>query len=153
MINGATWLRPNANRGGTSAGLTAILAVAAMGGGLYLVTHRSPPPPAPSSDAFTEVAALARVEQNTERLKRAIRERQAIPCMTYREVETAKGRPHFKKRDDALTETDRAKGGVENWVYNLEEGKIASVLFDVNGLVIYSSELGDTPGPGDVIRR
>ena len=106
-----------------------------------------------STFTFTEVAALARVEKNTERLKRAIRERQAIPGMSYREVESAKGRPHLKQRDDALTETHRARGGVENWVYNLEEGKTSSVLFDARGLVIYSTDLGDAPAPGDVIRR
>ena len=73
--------------------------------------------------------------------------------MTYREVENAKGPPKLKQRGDSLTEVQRARGGVENWIYDLDGGETASVLFGVNGLVIQSSDVGDKPRPGQAIRQ
>ena len=153
MVTGAQSLPPKANRGSSSAGLTAILAIAAVGAGLYFVSHRSQRRPRSEDDSLAQVAALARVEKETEWLQRAIRERRAILGMTYREVEMAKGPPHLKRRGDTLSEAHRAKGGVENWVYRPGNGEGANVLFGVNGRVIQSSDVGDMPRPGDAIRR
>jgi hypothetical protein len=140
-------------RGSSSAGLTGLLTIAAVGGGLYFISTRSKQPAAPRNDTLAQVAALARVEKDTEWLQRAIRERQAILGMTYREVETAKGRPLRKQRSDTLSETYRAKGGVENWIYEAEDGSESSVLFGANGLVIYSSDVEGKPSQGHVIRQ
>lgn len=151
MATGA--LPSRAHRAGTSAGLVAIMALAAVGGGVYIATHRSEPPPAVQDDRLAEIAALARVEKDTEWIQRAIRERHAILGMTYREVETARGLPQRILRDDALSEIHRAKGAVENWVYEREGGEVASVLFGSNGLVIHSSDVGETPRPGQAVRQ
>lgn len=149
----APQLRYRTRRGGSSAGVVALLAVAAIGGGLYLASHRTEPPPAPNDDAVARVAALARAEKDTELLRRAIRERHAIVGMTFREVEAAKGAPQVKERGDTLSEALRLKGGVENWIYEAGTGAPSTVLFDANGRVIFSSDVGDTPGPHQAIRR
>lgn len=140
-------------RGGSSAGLAGLLAIAAVGGGLYFVSTRSERRLAPKEDTFAQVAALARVEKDTEWLQRAIRQGQAILGMTYREVEAAKGRPQRKERGDTLPEFHRAKGGVENWIYEDEGGAETSVLFGTNGLVIYSSDVEGKPRQGHAIRQ
>src|SRR5689334_24049450 len=93
--------RPSCSiRGGSSAGVFAVLALAVVGGGLYLASkdpERLPTKVKPTrEDNLTQVAALARVEKDSEWLQRAIREQQAIIGMTFREVETAKGRPAAK---------------------------------------------------------
>lgn len=144
-----------ANRGGSSVGFVAVLAVAVVGGGLYLASKNPErlPVPVPSADNLVQVAALARAEKDAEWLQRATRERQAIIGMTYREVEMAKGKPATKQRGETLPPEDRAKGGVENWLYNLEGGQVSAVLFGTNGVVVYSSDVGETPGPGQVIRK
>ena len=68
----------------------AFLAVAMVGGGLYLASRQAPAPKVVTNDdSLAQVAALARVEKNAELVQRAIRERQAILGMTYREVEEA----------------------------------------------------------------
>jgi hypothetical protein len=139
-------------RGGSSAGLAGLLAVAAVGGGLYFVTKRPEPRVVPKVDTLAQVAALARVEKDTEWLQRAIRERQAILGMTYREVETAKGRPQRKQRGDTLPEIHRAKGGVENWIYEAD-GVESNVLFGTNGLVVFSSDVEGKPPQGHAIRQ
>ena len=146
-------LLPGRSRGGTSAGLIALLAVAAVGGGIYLASHRPEQRPVVKEDNLAQIAALARVEKDAEFLQRAIRERRAILGMTYREVESAKGRPALKQRGDVLREAHRSKGGVENWVYDQGVGEVSEVLFGVNGLVIFSSDVGRKPGDGDAIRR
>ena len=153
MESGARIKSASRVRGGSSAGLTGLLAIAAVGGGLYFVATRGEQRVAPKVDTFAQVAALARVEKDTEWLQRAIRERQAIVGMTYREVETAKGHPHRKERGDTLPEIHRAKGGVENWIYEAEGGAEASVLFGTNGLVIYSSDVVGKPRQGHAIRQ
>lgn len=153
MATGALFPLRKSTRGGASAGLTALLAVAVVGGGLYLVTHRTERPPPKDNDSLPQIAALARAEKDAEWLQRAIRERQAILGMTYREIESAKGAPNLKLRGESLTEIQRAKGGVENWIYDLGGGETTSVLFGVNGLVIQSSDVGDKPRPGQAIRQ
>ena len=153
MESGARIKSASRVRGGSSAGLTGLLAIAAVGGGLYFVATRGEQRVAPKVDTFAQVAALARVEKDTEWLQRAIRERQAIVGMTYREVETAKGHPHRKERGDTLPEIHRAKGGVENWIYENEGGAEANVLFGNNGLVIYSSDVEGKPRQGHAIRQ
>ena len=120
---------------------------------MYLARQRSERNAGSNNDPFTPVAALARVEKDTEWLQRAIRERQAILGMTYREVEAAKGPPKLKQRGDMLPDVYRAKGTVENWVYDLDNGEVSNVLFGVNGRVIQSSDIGDKPGLGQVIRQ
>jgi hypothetical protein len=140
-------------RGGSSAALAGFLAVAAVGGGLYYATTRPVQRVAPPDDTLAQVAALARVEKDTEWLQRAIREREAIVGMTYREVETAKGRPHRKQRGEELPESHRAKGGVENWIYEVDGGPESSVLFGANGLVIFASDVEGKPRQGHVIRQ
>lgn len=107
--------------------------------GLTILFLRSRPLPAPR-----------RIRSGS---KRAIRERQAILGMTFREVETAKGAPLLKQRGDTLPEIHRSKGGVEQWVYDLTGGNEASVVFGVNGLVIQSSDVGDKPRLGQAIRQ
>jgi uncharacterized protein HemX len=141
------------NRGASSAGLAAFLAVAALGGGVYYASQRAERRPVVKEDHLAQIAALARVEKDTEWLQRAIRERQAILGMTYREVETAKGQPQFKQRGESLQQTHRAQGGVENWVYEMDGGKISEVLFGSNGLVIYASDVADKHGDGHAIRK
>jgi hypothetical protein len=153
MANGDAVLPPRANRGSSSAGLVGFLAVAAVGGGLYLVSQRTERPAPLKDDSLVQVAALARVEKDSEWLQRAIRERQAILGMTYREVEQAKGRPQLKQRGDTLAEPYRQKGGVENWVFDSGTGAVTTVLFGANGLVIHSSDVGDKPRPGQAIRQ
>src|SRR5688500_4593737 len=112
-----------ANRGGASTGLTALLALAAVGGGIYIVSQRPEPRPALNQDSVAQIAALARVEKETELVQRAIRNRQVIVGMTYREVETAKGRPAIKQRGETLSEKHRALGGAEAWIYELSGGE------------------------------
>ena len=126
--------------------------MATVGGGLYLVSQRSERRSG-GEDTIAQIAELARAEQDAKWLQQAIRNRQAILGMTQREVERAKGPPHLKQSSDALTETHRAHGGVENWIYPQASGDVANVLFGVNGLVVYSSDVGDQPGEGQVIRR
>lgn len=140
-------------RGGSSAGLGGLLAITAVGGGLYFVSNRSDQQVVPKDDTLAQVAALARVEKDTEWLQRAIRDRQAILGMTYREVETAKGRPLRKQRGETLPEIHRAKGGVENWVYDADGGAESSVLFGANGLVIHASDVEGKPRQGHAIRQ
>src|SRR5688500_5121694 len=140
-------------RGGSSAGLAGLLTIAAVGGGLYFASQRSERRVIPKEDTLAEVAALARVEKDSEWLQRAIREHQAILGMTYREVETAKGRPQRKQRADSLPEIHRANGGVENWIYEEEGGAVSSVVFGSNGLVIYSSDVEGKPRQGHAIRQ
>jgi hypothetical protein len=153
MTTGAPTFSPKANRGGSSVGLTAILAIAAVGGGLYFVSQRFERRAASNEDTLTQVAALARVEKDVEWLQRAIRERQAILGMTYREVEMAKGRPHVKQRGDTLPGTHRARGGVENWIYDVGGGEVSSVLFGANGLVIDATDVAGKPRYGYAIRQ
>jgi hypothetical protein len=153
MATGTRLTPANRIRGGSSAGLTGLLAIAAVGGGLYFVSQRSERPVVPNDDTLAQVAALARVEKDTEWLQRAIRERQAILGMTYREVEMAKGRPLRKQRGDTLPEIHRAKGGMENWIYELDGGAESSVLFGANGLVIYASDVEGKPRHGHAIRQ
>jgi hypothetical protein len=153
MVLPAQQLRFQARRGGSSAGLVAVLAMATIGGGLYLASRRPEAPPVLNDDAVGRVAALARAEQDSELLRRAIRERQAIVGMTFREVETAKGAPHVKQRGETLPDALRAKGGVENWVYQTGVGDPANVLFGATGRVVYSSDIGEKPEPHQVIRR
>ena len=141
-------------RGGSSAGFIAVLAVAVLGGGLYL-SSRQPlePKVVIKEDNLTQVAALARVEKDAERLQRAVREHQAILGMTFREVESAKGRPASKQRNDSLADEDRTKGAVEKWTYLVNGRAPSVVLFGATGLVIYSSDVGDNPQPGQLIRQ
>jgi hypothetical protein len=144
----------NSIRGGSSAGFIAVLAVAVVGGGLFLSSRQ--PPESKSvikEDNLTQVAALARAEKDAERLQHALREHQVILGMTFREVESAKGRPAAKLRDDSLADADRTKGAVEKWTYPVDGGAPAVVLFGANGLVIYSSEVGDNPLPAQMIRQ
>jgi hypothetical protein len=143
----------HATRASTSGAVVAVLALAAVGGGVYLVTQQAGRRPAPKDDPVAQVAALARVEKDTEWIQRAIRERQAILGMTYREVERAKGPPSRKQREETLPESDRANGGVEKWIYESADRETASVLFGSNGLVIQSSDVGDTPRPGQAVRQ
>lgn len=147
--------RPSiSNRGGSSAGFIAILAVAVVGGGLYLSSRRPPEPVVViKEDNLAQIAALARVEKDAERLQRAVREHRAILGMTFREVESAKGRPASKQRDDTLADAERAKGAVEKWTYPANGGAPSVVFFGATGLVIYSSEVGDNPQPGQLIRQ
>jgi hypothetical protein len=153
MASRAPQVQVDARRGGSSAGVVGLLAVAAIGGGLYLASQRPETPPPAKDDAVARVAALARAEKDAEWLRRAIRERQAILGMTFREVETAKGTPQVKERGDTIAEALRSKGGVEIWVYASDTGKPSKVLFDANGRVILSSDVGDTPELHQVIRR
>ena len=104
-------------------------------------------------DNLTQVAALARAEKDAERLQYAVREHQAILGMTFREVESAKGRPATKQRDGFLTDAERTKGAVEKWTFPVDGGAPSVVLFGANGLVIYSSDVGDNPQPGQMIRQ
>jgi hypothetical protein len=141
-------------RGGSSAGVMAFLAVAMVGGGLYIASRQVPAPKlVAAEDHLAQVAALARVERDAEWLQRAIRERQAIIGMTFREVEEAKGRPAEKQRGEALTVDDRAKGGVEKWLYAGNSSSSAFVLFGASGLVISSSDVGGVPLPGQSVRQ
>jgi hypothetical protein len=140
-------------RGGTSGSLLALLAVAAVGGGLYLAKQRADRRAPRNNDSIAQIAALARAEKDNEWLQLAIRERRAIIGMTFREVETAKGRPHRKHRGDDLPEDLRARGGVESWVYNLDGGAISSVLFGPNGFVIHATDVEGQTGPGHAIRQ
>lgn len=143
------------NRGGSSAGgFVAILAVAVVGGGLYLASRQLPEPRAVvKDDSLAQVAALARAEKDAEWIQRAIREHQAILGMTARETETAKGRPSTKLRGGSLTADERTKGGIEKWVFQTDGRESSEVLFGANGLVISSSDVGDKPGPGQVVRQ
>ena len=135
-------------------GFMAILAFAVVGGGLYVASRQPPEPkPVPKNDNLAQVAALARAEKDAEWLQRAIREQQAILGMTSREVETAKGRPVTKLRGDSLNDNDRAKGGVEKWVFQTDGREPSEVLFGANGFVISSSDVGDKPGPGQAVRQ
>jgi hypothetical protein len=104
-------------------------------------------------DPLPQVTALARAEKDAEWLQRAIRERRAILGMTYREVEMAKGSPQFKHRGDDLPEVHRAKGGTEIWIYDRSAAGESFVLFGANGRVIQSSDVGDSPLPGQAIRQ
>jgi hypothetical protein len=153
MAIGEQALPPKQIRGGSSAGVATFLAVVAVGGGLYVVSQRAERPVAPKNDNLAQVAALARVEKDSEWLQRAIRERQAILGMTYREVEQAKGVPRLKQRGDVLPEIHRAKGGVETWSYDAGDGRTSTVIFGANGLVIKSSDVGDPPRAGQAIRQ
>src|SRR5262245_48296219 len=94
---------PKAIRGGATTGLVAVLALAAVGGGIYLATQHTERP-VKKDDALVQVSALARVEKDAEYIQRAIRERQAIVGMTFREVELAKGRPSLKLRAETLSD-------------------------------------------------
>ena len=141
-------------RGGSSAGVMAFLAVAMVGGGLYLASRQAPQPTVVTKeDNLAQVAALARVEKDAEWVQRAIRERQAILGMTYREVEEAKGRPMEKVRDSALSPEERAQGGVEKWIYDRRSDSPAVVLFNASGRVVVSSDVGAVPLPGQAVRR
>ena len=131
----------------------ALLAVAVVGGGFYYASQRSAQRVRVREDHLAQVAALARAEKDTEWLQRAIREKQAILGMTAREVEQAKGQPALKQRGDTLPESDQVKGGVENWIYDSRGGQVSVVLFGAKGFVIYSSDVGDKPGPGQAIRQ
>ena len=153
MANSPLPLASRANRGGSSAGLTALLAIAAVGGGLYYVSHRPERKPTRTDDPLPQVAALARAEKDSEWLQRAIRERQAILGMTFREVEMAKGTPRLKQRGGTVPEIPRSKGGVEQWVYDQNGGNEATVVFGANGLVIQSSDVGEKPRLGQAIRQ
>jgi hypothetical protein len=153
MATGARKKPAREIRGGSSAGLAGLLAIAAVGGGLYFVSKRPERRVAPKEDTFAQVAALARAEKDTEWLQHAIRERQAILGMTYREVEMAKGRPHRKQRGENLPEVHRAKGGVENWVYEVNGGAESSVLFGANGLVIHATDVEGKSRHGHSIRQ
>jgi hypothetical protein len=139
------------NRGGSSVGgFLGILAVAVVGGGLYVASRQQPEKrPVASDDKLVQVAALARAEKEAEWLQRAIRERQAILGMTSREVENARGQPAVRLRANDLSDIERAKGAVEKWVFR----DSANVLFGATGLVIYSSDVGDTPQPGQIVRQ
>ena len=131
-------------------GFLAILAMAVVGGGLYVASRQQPEKrPIVSDDKLVQVAALARAEKEAEWLQRAIRERQAILGMTSREVENAKGQPAVRLRATDLSDDERSKGAVEKWVFR----DSASVLFGTTGLVIYSSDVGDTPQPGQIVRQ
>jgi hypothetical protein len=152
MPTGERPLPPKPSRGGTSAALTAILALAAVGGVVYF-TQRAERRPRVNEDPLPQITALAQAEKDAEWLKRAIRGRQAILGMTYREVEMAKGRPQLKQRGGSLPDILRARGGVENWIYDLGGGNESNVLFGQNGFVIQSSDVGDKPGPGQAIRQ
>lgn len=138
-------------RGGSSAGLGALLAVAAVGGGVYYVAKRADRPP-PRDDSIAQIAALARVEKDSEWIQRAVREGRAILGMTYREVQDAKGPPLRKERDALLSASLRARGGVENWVYETG-GRETNVLFNIKGLVIQSSDVGEKPQVGQAVRQ
>ena len=140
-------------RGGSSAGVATFLALVAVGGGVYVMSQRAERPARPKNDTLAQVAALARAETDSEWLQRAIRERQAILGMTYREVEQAKGAPRLKQRGDTLPDVHRAKGGVEVWTYDAADGRNATVVFGANGLVIQSSDVGDAPRPGQAVRQ
>jgi hypothetical protein len=153
MSDGALSSPRAAIRGGASASFVTFLAVATVGGGLYLATQSADRRPAKSTDTLAQVAALARAEKDNEWLQVAIRERQAILGMTLREVEKAKGRPQRKQRGDELSENLRAKGGVENWTYDADPGAVSSVLFGANGLVIHSTDVDGKTGPGHAIRQ
>ena len=153
MAIGARKNLASKSRGGSSSGLAGLLAVAAVGGGLYVVSKNTDRRVAPKEDTFAQVAALARAEKDTEWLQDAIRERQAILGMTYREVEMAKGRPHRKQRGENLPEVHRSKGGVENWIYEVDGGAESSVLFGPNGLVVFSSDIEGNPRHGHAIRQ
>ena len=142
-----------ANRGAASAGLTALLAVAAIGGGIYVVTQRPEPRPVRNQDSIAQIAALARVEKETELVQRAIRNRQAIVGMTYREVETAKGRPSIKQRGETLAAKHRDLGGAEAWIYELSGGEVSHVIFGANGLVIHATDVAGHPRDGHAIRQ
>src|SRR5215207_6501600 len=132
-----------ANRGGSSAGVVAVLALAVVGGGVYLASNRPERPTVAKEDRLAQVAALARAEKDAEFLQRAIREQRAIIGMTTREVESAKGRPTLKRRGDDLSADERVRGATESWVYNAGTAKESSVVFGANGLVISSSDVGD----------
>ena len=145
-------LSPKANRGGASAGLSALLAFAAVGGGIYYLAHR-PERRVVNDDNLAQVAALARLEKDTELLQRAIRERRAILGMTFSEVEQAKGPAHLKQRGYTLSDAHHAKGGIEHWVYALGTDKESGVLFGSNGLVIDTTDVAGKPRSGYTIRQ
>lgn len=152
MLKNGSWM--SGMSGGSSSGFVAILAVAVVGAGIYLAAQRTPPPmPLPREDSLPQVAALARAEKDAEWLRNAIREQKAILGMTDREVQLAKGAPTQKLRDGALTEGERAKGGVEKWIYDDGRGSPIVVLFGVSNRVIASSDVSETPLPGQAIRR
>src|SRR5688572_21297850 len=146
--------RSLSTRGGSSAGVMAFLAIAMVGGGLYISSRQAPAPKVVAKeDHLAQVAALARVEKDAEWLQRAIRQRQAILEMSFREVEKAKGRDTENQRGEALTVEDRAKGGVEKWVYDASSGNSSVVVFGVSGLVVSSSDVGAVPLPGQAVRQ
>lgn len=135
-------------------GFMAILAFAVVGGGLYLASRQPPDArPVAKNDNLAQVAALARAEKDAEWLQRAIREHEAILGMTFREVETAKGKPLTKLRAESLTDEERARGGVEKWLFPADSRGSSEVLFGASGLVISSSDVGDKPGPGQAVRQ
>ena len=130
------------------------LAVAMVGGGLYLASRQTPTPKVVTKeDNLAQVAALARVEKDAEWVQRAIRAHQAILGMTYREVEEAKGRPAEKVRGSALSAEEQARGGVEKWIYEGGAGSTAMVLFNAGGRVVGSSDVGAVPLPGQAVRQ
>lgn len=140
--------------GGSSSGFVALLAVAVVGTGIYLASQRTPQrKPVPQEDSLPQVAALARAEKDAEWLRSAIRAQKAILGMTDHEVELAKGAPAQKLRDSALSESERARGGVEKWIYRDGRGTPTVVIFSAGNRVIFSSDVAETPLPGQAIRR
>jgi hypothetical protein len=118
-----------------------------------MVSQRPERRPVRNEDSVAQIAALARVEKETELVQRAIRNRQAIVGMTYREVETAKGRPSIKQRGETLAEQHRALGGAETWIYELNGGEVSEVVFGANGLVIHATDVAGQPRDGHAIRQ
>ena len=138
-------------RGGGSAGLTMLVAVMAVGGGVYFLSQRVERKV--GQDNIAQVAALARAEKETEWLQQATREQRAILGMTNREVLSAKGSPAVRQKAESLSDAERAKGGAEKWIYDVGGGNEATVLFGPTGLVIETSDVSSPPRLGQVIRQ
>jgi hypothetical protein len=126
----------------------AVIAVAV----LYLSDRRGAQ--ASVQQAAAETSALMRqADQDVRWLETAIREKRAILGMTRYEVEMAKGKPDIRYRGQNQPDAMLNAGGVETWIYETHDGKGNSVVFGLNGQVIFAMDALGKPRQGHAIRQ
>jgi hypothetical protein len=98
-------------------------------------------------------AILLQADQDVRWLEAAIREKRAILGMTRYEVEMAKGKPDIRYRGQNQPDAMLNAGGVETWIYETHDGKGNSVVFGLNGQVIFAMDALRKPRQGHAIRQ
>lgn len=82
----------------------------------------------------------SQIATEEHRIDSAVRAKRAVLGMTRTQVRMAKGDPLRVRRGEAIPDLVRELGGVEVWIYSLPDGALKQVTFDLNGVVIYSSD-------------